>query len=342
MRIRIGQTNELGGGTVIAPFDPPIPFDISSLFQLVEFTTSATSAPPFAQLAINWLIRPIDRTTRIEDYQFRLVAFRHVQLNDIQAQGSAPFTLMGNTRATISGRRNGGTWSTFDQVIIITLDESDCQIIEHNGQFLDGAIFGQLDALLARTKELRFRHETVPVDPQNPNGPRQTIVSEPKSDWTAERIRYTFPLEIVIPNFFDADLDVRMDIRFALEHDATGANFDINVDFKVDASFDPGEHILSFLIPPLGASTLAISETLNKVLPLVFDCRKTEIEAEMARQIIDNRVRSALNALSDGRIFDVRIMPLFGGTTSNYIFVIVCPTSEETNNADTDLVVAPT
>lgn len=285
MRIRIGQPNELGGGTVITPVDPPPSTDISSLFELVEFTASATSAPPFAQLAINWSIRPLDRATRIEDFQFRLVAFQHVQLNDIQLQGSAPFTLMGNTRATISGRRNGGAWSTFDQAITISLDNSDCQIIEHYGPFIDGAVFGELDALLTEIKELRFRRETRPVNPQDPNGPQQTIVLEPTSDWTTERIRYKFPLEIMIPYFFDADLDVRMDIRFDLEHDATGATFGVDVDFKVEASFDPGEHIISFLLPT-GTSPYAIAKTLDRVLPLVFDCRKVEIEAEIGRQII--------------------------------------------------------
>lgn len=143
MRIRIDQPNKPGVGPVfIIPVDPPIPFDISSLFELVSFTAPATSAPPFARLAVNWTIQPIDQSTRVEDYQFRLGVFGHVQLNSIQTQGSAPFTLLSNTMAVISGRKNGGAWSSFDQKIIISLDESNYQVIDHFGPFLDDLVFG--------------------------------------------------------------------------------------------------------------------------------------------------------------------------------------------------------
>jgi len=313
MRINIGQPNNLGDDGLITVIDPPISIDISSLFELVVFTTSTNSAPPFTEITLNWEIQSIDRMTRIEDYAFRLNAFQHEQLNSIQAEDSTTFTLVSNTRITISGRKKGGgAWSFFDQALIISLDASNCEIINHYGPFIDDAIFNQLETLLSTTKELRFRRETLPADP----------------DWTIERIRYKFPLEIVIDNFFNADLDVQMDIRFSMEHGANNSILNIDTEFDVDASFDTGEIILGSLIPGMGASTLAISKTLNEVLPMVFDCKKAEIEAEIGRQVLDNRVETALTALNNGRVFSVRIVPRSATSIDNFIRVVLCSTSE--------------
>lgn len=184
-----------------------------------------------------------------------------------------------------------------------------------------------------------MRQETLPVDPQNPNVPPQTIELKPESDWTVERIRYKFPLEIILENFFNADLDVYMEIRFMIQHEETGTTLDVDVTFDVDANFETGEHVLSFLTPFSGAATLAISKTLNNVLPMVLDCRKTNIEANIGNHLIDDRVTTALNGLSDGRIYDVRIVP--GSGFNNNIFVIVCAISEESEEDNSGPVVEP-
>jgi hypothetical protein len=186
-----------------------------------------------------------------------------------------------------------------------------------------------MDRFLTTVDEVSLRTKTIPVDPQDPNGPVQVVRLKGESDYNSDRIRYKFPLEIKIPWFFDADLDVTMDVSFSLENTIENSILDFFVAFKIDASFDVGEHILSAVLPfPLGA-TFGIQKTLDTVLPMVFDCQVPAIEARLASFIVDDNVKSILKEMTEGRIFDIRISPVSATSNTNSLLLVLCPRTRE-------------
>lgn len=325
MRVRIEQGGKLDDDGVVLPTDPPEPINISDAFELTEFRASSELALPLSSVAVNWSIQPTSADVQVADYQFRLLVPGHVQLNAIQAQGSAPFTITSATRATISGRKGTGPWSSFNKEVLIELDQSNCEVVTYIGNVFDGLMRTMLDQFLLTVDQLRLRSESKPANPQNPNSGASVVQLEMTSDYTTDRIRFDVPLEIRIPYFFDADLDVKMDVHFSLSNDETGSDLDIDVSFDIDASFDIGEHILSSLLPLPGGSTIAISKTLDAVLPMVFNCQRGGIESAIASFLLDSNVRTILSGMRGGRIFDIRISPVSATANSNNIYLVLCP-----------------
>ena len=136
------------------------------------------------------------------------------------------------------------------------------------------------------------------------------------SEWTAGRIRYNVPMEIVTPNFFNADLDLRADVAFLVTHDEDGTDVDVRIGFDLDVDYSTLEDSLSF------GSSAAIAKTVEVLLPLVLAGRKPEIEGRFAYALLENGFVE--NALEDGRLFDIEIRPQSQDTPLDLVETVVC------------------
>lgn len=319
MKLRLSDGSGPQDGGVFVPVDPRPPLHpLTDLFIIRQFEALSNPGLPMQPNAVNWNIAAKDADTPIEEYQFRLVVFGHVTLNAVQPQGSAPFQQTRDTLATLWVRHGQGAWTSFDQKLRIPLDLSQCTEITILGNLFQGAVLEQVRRSLEAEEVLRYRKITRPVDPGQPNGPQEVIQLEPEVDWDVRRVRFALPLEIVLPNFFDGDLDIVMEVRFNVDVDGDESVVDVDVSFRSDADFDIGEDILSL------GHTATIAATLDRVIPLLLRCQAPPVEAAILRELINREVRDAADAMPGGDIFQVNIVDGGGDDWQNFIKIIVC------------------
>ncbi|ODR82472.1 hypothetical protein BG842_24960 [Haladaptatus sp. W1] len=93
---------------------------------------------------------------------------------------------------------------------------------------VDAIVYTELKKFISDIAELRLRGK-----------------SEPSSDWNADRIRYYFPLELVTPEFPNADMDVWMDVEFQLVHDKDGVDIELVLDFETNVIYSMNEIMIT-------------------------------------------------------------------------------------------------
>lgn len=290
-----------------------------ALFNLEVFEASVNPAPPMMNNNISWRITVIDQTTAIGNYEFRLNAFGHILNEAIDPEGSIDIFQKSATLATISVRRRntGESWRAFGESLRIGFDETGCETIENWGPFLEDAVIQSFQTRLSGIAALRFK-----------------AGSETKVDWTAQRIRFKFPLEVVLNNFFNADFMLEMEIRFKVDPRPNGSVISAEVEFESNVNFHWLEDVGS------GGSAPIIAFTLNKFMPTLLDCMKGEVEASILEAILDDRVGQAIAQLPGGDVFQIRIVP-DPNDRNNIVNVIVCPTRAEVVVAGGAVVIRP-
>lgn len=303
MKIKIPIGIATGGG-IFDPIDPPPPPNIDDFFQLDLLSASKTSFAPFEEIEIEWAISSKDPDTRFSDFAFSLVDTYGVLVDDLEPTGSTTFTPHRNTLVRVRGRRLGGTApTTLGQGLALSVDEDNCVRVEIPHQLIDDPIFQHLEQLTSDTAEIRLRSKP----------------EEPVATYTPGLISYDFPLEIIINNFFNADLDVTLEIRFTVDIDASGSELDVTVSHASDVDFSTFEDIAS-----LGA-TSKIAEAIEKVLPLIFECQTREMERVIIHSLLSHPgVRRALN--EGKRLLAVRVVPL--GNFDHLVVILCAPPPE--------------
>lgn len=313
MRIRI-STGGLSGG-VLAPIDPPPPIDINDLFDLEFLTASKTTFKPFEEIEIEWSITSKDPDNVFSEHVFSIMATEGVLANDVGPTGSITFTPLKNTLVRVQGRkRSGGNKSTLGTGLALAVDESNCQFVEILQTTFDALVFAELDKITTNNAEIRLRRVPDP-DSIGPTGvPTATIELQPVATWTTESINYYFPLEIDLENFFNADLDVSLEIQFQVDNDQSGFDLDVTIDHDSDVDFSAFEDVVS-----LGHSA-TVAKTLDKVLPLLFDCTTTQMERDVLRAILQHP--GVARGIEDNkRLLAFRIVPLGNFT---HLSIVLC------------------
>lgn len=300
MRIRIGNLTA-DTGNVALPGDPPRPDDLDELFDVAIFRVDPNPAPPFSEIAVEWAIRPSDQAVRIEDFEFRILgAGTTIHFPDIDQAGRETFQLLRATTLRLFGRRrSGGGWSTLGDPLSVGIDETGCRLKVIERLLVDLFVFDTVETETSESSRIRFRHVTRPVSSASPQQQFETVVLEPSSSWRSDGIGYTFPLEIVINNFFNANLDLDVTLRFSVSHEDGDTELSVDADYTFDIDFPNLEDVIS-----LGHSATAAA-TARKMLPLILNCRKRDIEAAVIRGVL--RI-AALGAGPDPeRLFDIQI-----------------------------------
>lgn len=311
MKISVAS-NTLTDNGQLTPVDPIPPKDIDDSFALDVFSTSKTTFTPFEEVEIEWLIKAKDPDTDFSDYIFTLNASDTILADELEASGRKTFSPNKNTLLTIWGRRrSGGGKSSFEKKVALTVDESDCLTIAIYKPLIDDEVKNKLSNFTSETAEIRLRKKPILVN-QNP---KQYILKdmEVTSTWNHFSIEYFFPLEIVINNFFNADLDVTLDISLKVEHNNSDTVLDVNINHSSDADFSTGEDIFS-----IGIAS-AVAKTIDKLLPLILDCELDHLEQTIVRTIL-----GFLNPhLDTHRLLDIRIVVSSQSLTGLYF--VLCP-----------------
>lgn len=289
----------------VAPVDPLRPPDVNDHFQLA-LETSATTITPFDAVEVDWVITEQGRV-RAQDYVFDLVHTFGVLSQDVDTTGSLSFNPHRNTLLRVHGRRRGqGGPATLGTSVAITIDESSCQTLELPAILIDGLVKTRLTDLTSDTASLRLRKRVVSLNPVT------RVEMEVGSTWKPGSITYDFPMEVVINNFFNADLDVDVTIKPIVHHDGNDTDLEVTITHNSDVDFDTFEDIAS-----LGHSATA-AKTADKLLPLVIAAAAREAERELVRQVLAYlRPR-----LETHRLLAVRVVP--NGNLS-YLSLVLCP-----------------
>ncbi len=305
MRISInngpnGITTDFNQGDLFEfPNDPPQISPLSDFFRLEMFEIAPTNPEPFVPARVAWRIVQTDNSVDADDFEWRLIGTGGIGANDIGLEGTADVSFVRRSTIHIQGkRRSGGGFVVLGTSKTVDLDESNCEVVALSQTIFDPLVFAQFTSFVSSTAAIRLRSG-----------------AQPSSDWSSQRIRYAFPLELVINNFFNGDLDLKVDMSFGVFRDGARDVLDVTLDVDSDVDFSLTEDILS-----LGNSS-AVARTLNRVLPLVFDCRKTAIEASVARALLDNPLVAPKLALGN-RLLDVRINT---DLSNGLIEVVCCP-----------------
>jgi hypothetical protein len=307
MRISVTGTGTEPGDE-LTPIDPPPPPNINDFFTLV----SPAEVKPFHQVEVTWSIQPED-DVEFSDFIFTLVAgAREVETN-LSQDGLSRVSIAESVIVRIVGRHDGsGGSSTLGQGVIVRIDDSECEEIEIASVIVDALVVGRLSQITSEASELRLRRR-IGVTP----GGQPTVVErEVESTWELGVIKYYFPLEVVINNFFNADLDVRLEIRFSVTHAEDNTDLDVTITHSSDVDFSTVENILS-----LGNSSTAAT-TANRLIPLILDCRVRGAEQDILRQVL----AFLGNRLDTHRLLYLHVVPLDG---FSYLAIGLCPIPEE-------------
>lgn len=306
MKIKI-PFDRAPGDSILAPIDPPPLLDINNFFILNIFRASKTTFIPFEELEIEWSISPINLNVDFADYEFTLNAHDATLAESIDASGVIQFSPHKNTLLRIRGRkRAGGSFTTLGDTITLTVDESKCKKQEIAGSIIDFFVKDAFSDINNSTASIRLRKGVLKTVP------RTIGELEIVSNWNLGYIEYYFPLEVVMNNFFNADLDVTLTLTCQVNHSDKDSELDVTIDHTSNVNFDASEDILSS-----GASVI-VAKTANKLVPLLLDCELKSIELLFIREIMG----LISDELSIHRLLDVRIVPL--GNLS-HIVIVLCP-----------------
>ena len=280
MRARFteGRGAEFVIGDVLVPidspgFDLPPPIDLNDLLVLDGLSVSQASVTPFQEVDVSWSVSAKAAGTELADFVFTLVTGQGVPIDDVGPSGTQRITVLEPASVMIQARkRSGGNRQRIGEGVSIAVDDTACQKIEFDQRFIDAVVFKAVEELQAG--EARIRPRTAP-DPNSvgPQGfPTQTIELVPSATWHPGFVDYEFPLRFVIDNFFDADLDLRARLLIGVDHGGAQPHLDVTMKLSGHVDFDTVADIVST------GKTAVIAKTLNKVLPLVLECRRGAAE----------------------------------------------------------------
>ena len=325
MKLRLSDRFGPQDGGVFVPGDPlPPTISTSDLFEVELFEAADNPGLPMRENTLSWRVVAKDASTNMDDYEFRMTVFGHFTLWPVEPEGTTSFRQNRDTLALLWVRKGGGSWVSFDTAVTLPLDKSACVDVEILGLLLQGTVFEQINRILNAEDTLRYRRVVVPKDPNQPNnGLKKTVQLEPSVDWSVQRVKFTLPLEIVLDNFFNGDLDVTMEVRFDVDVTGPESAVDVQVSFTADTNFSGGEDVLSL------GHTATIAAVLDRMIPPLLKCKSPRIEAEILRGLLNLEVRSVVDDMPGGDIFKVSIVDGGDDEWRHAIRVTICPRAVE-------------
>lgn len=296
---RINNNNLVidGGGG----FPQPPTTSMSELFNVETFELSTNEVRPFQEVTISWSIVAIDNTINMADYRFRLkIMGDSTPVDaDLAANGSVIHRPLKKLYYVITAEpRGNGSGQTISQKLLMNVDDTDCVIISLTKDAFNSFAISEFDRFMRETKGLQKRKK--PVGPDNVD--RGYYEVKTVFEDIPNVIKVSFPFEINTPNFFDADLDVKLKVFLSIDHNESESFLDVHVDIDSDFDYNAGEHILT------AGCTGIVSKAMNSVLPMVMESKKAGIERAIANGIVsfvnifgilDTKRMLSVNILSD-------------------------------------------
>ncbi|SMO72782.1 hypothetical protein [Fodinibius sediminis] len=306
MKIKLDPNLIRDDGVILPP--PTIP-DLREVLEVAEFEVSKSTVSPCEEIQANWEIRAKQNNVNLSDFQFRLrVHYANIN-NDIPARGSEDFSVFKDTSLSLLARRlnSGNLWSPIGEPRQIAV-EGENQIRDISQSVIDSLAFRQMNKEINGIRYLRFR-------------------SDIESTWHNNRIEYKLPLEIVINNFFNGDLDITLELYIRAElDDDNETSLEVRIESDENANFHWLEDIIS-----LGHSA-TVAKTIEKLLPVIMGYVTRDAERIFLQEI---RKYLTKDYLDDRRLMEVRITP---SGNLGYIQFLFCLRSDASPNFGTSIV----
>jgi hypothetical protein len=295
MRVRVNPTGATGTGGVLVPGDPPPPQgNINDIFRLELFQSSATAYRPFDELAVEWRISPVGGNVP-PDYRFLLVANYRTLDNDLALSGAGRVQMFGETSLAIRGAPRGTSfWQTLGESIPLSVDTSECTVLEASRALIDGMVTDEVSSLTGETASIVLRGDV-------------------SVTWGSEFVSYSLPFRIDIPSFFNANLDIELRVYFRVFHEGDESELDITIEHTSNVVFSNVEHIGSF------GHAATVEATAEALIPLLLDCVCRSAEAQAIRSILQ---LIAVLVPSSYRLFSISIVPL---DDQSRVELVLCP-----------------
>lgn len=338
MRVDITHPIVANGEIVLLPEHPPDvppPIDINDFFELEELRVSGTELRPFQEIEITWSIRPIADAS-FSDFTFSLTANGENVAVDIDTQGSERVVLYTDTLVNIHVRRPGGSANFFilGDGIIVRVDDSSCDKIPLPGQVFDELFIDNVEGALSdlstsdftlRRRKMAVPHQEEPGSGGQPPGPQLPGRQPPRTQYdrvemdveiTYETgvIKYYFPLEVVVPNFFNADLDLRLELRTWVSHERDKTHMEVRLDHSTEMIYSTFQEIVSF------GNAATAAALANQLIPRIVACHIPNSEKKIAAEFC--------KVIGKKRLLTHRLQDIYIGTAISNLGVILftmCP-----------------
>ncbi|MCP3973005.1 MAG: hypothetical protein GY926_01785 [bacterium] len=299
MQIGIDHSNEAQGGLIATPVDPYPPNEFESRYRLNYFEASADEVPPFTPIEITWSIDPVGSSIDPNDLAVWLTSPHGVvHARDLPLEGCTTYRPTKTALLFLQLRtRQGRHIGTFDERRQIRTDETECIRVGIAASLVGSIAEQRIRQLDQASQMLRVRGDDA--------------IS---ASWDWFRVTFNIPLEVVINDFFNADLDVSLTLQIGVRHTGDTTELDVTVRHESKLDFSLAEDILS-----LGSSGI-VAKTANHLLPLIIGCEARALERDIARQL----VAVIEGRLTGRRLQDARIHP-DGDPGGPRIELVLCP-----------------
>lgn len=294
---------------------PPFPgIDINDLFDLEIFELSKNNVKPFQLVTLKWSIVAKKQNINIADYRFRLkvISPKEIIDSDLEPSGESTHHPISGLLYQITGERRGiGNGKTLGKFIQLIVDKSNCftELLPKN-IFL-GLVRVEYDKLINEIKELKRGQKIISTDPVVYGDKEVTL----DFDAIPNKMHLFFPFMLDIPFFFNADFDVKIQLKIRVTHEDLETSLSVDANISSDVSFSVGEHILS------GGNAFSVQKTADKLMPIILECKRPNIEKGVLRSLlsyIDN-----LTNLTKNRLLKIHL------NTENQISFVFCPIENE-------------
>jgi len=282
--------NTVGGLVILDPVTmPPSPVNMDDLFLLDIFSASKSSVMPFEEIEIIWSIKTVDGGLNFDDYRFVLEVNGNGKsiIDNLDATGSHKYLVHSNVRFSIKVfHRTQGLKGYLTKSLTISVDSRNAIVKEISKTLIDPIVDNNMSQLLNEQPFLRKRN-------------RDNLI---ESIWSTKSIVFDLPLEIVLNNFHNGNLDIEIETEFRVDYNGSDPVLDVALSIKsLNADFSTFEDITS-----VGHSA-TIARVVEALLPSIIDNNLRDMERSII-ELIGSLIFSHSDL--DGHLLhSVRVIP---------------------------------
>ena len=310
----------IGGLVVLDPITtPPNPISMDDFFVLELFTSSKISVSPFEEIEINWSIKTVDENLNFDDFIFVLEVNSNGEaiLDNLEGAGSHKYLVHSNVRFSIKVfHRTQGLKGYLAKSLTISVDSSNAIVKEIPQILIDPIVDNRVSQLLSEQPVLRKRD-------------RDNLI---ESTWSTRSIVFDLPLDIVLNNFHNGDLDIEIETKFSVDFNGSDPILDVALSIKsLDADFSLFEDITSF------GNSATIAAVVEELLPFILNNNLKNIERSIIELIGD--LIFSQSDLDGHLLHSVRVIPDDSASRVEFYFF---PTPERNGRFPDSQVLLPT
>jgi hypothetical protein len=262
---------------------------MDEFFILELFSSSKTSVRPFEEIEITWSIKTVDENLDFDDFRFVLEVNSDGKaiLDNLEGAGSYKYIVHSNIRFSIKVfHRSQGLKGYLTKSLTISVDSSNAIIKEIPQILIDPIVDNLVSQLLNEQPTLRKRNKDNLIE----------------SSWSTKSITFHLPLDIVLNNFHNGDLDIKIETKFSVDFNGSDPILDVTLSINhLDADFSTFEDVTSF------GNSATIAAVIEELVPYILINNLRNIERSIIELIGD--LIFSQSDLEDHLFHSVRVIP---------------------------------